>query len=378
LDQRIRILLGCLRRFARKSCAGRIPFPVSGRNRDKLHQLERNLIPVLGGAFFARIFARINGRLRFLWRHIPLFHIAHNPLRSFRAQRDTLLSDELRPPASLMPVNARRFIRKMRGGAQAHLLEADDGNCYVVKFQNNPQHRRILVNELIAAEILTHLQVASPDYRLVRVSTEFLASSPDVHIQTGSRRVDIEPGWHFGSRHPGHPDTMAIYDFVPDALLGQIANAEQFLAALVFDRWVGNADGRQTIFFRAQLKDWMGRPGIPPRKLGFVALMIDHGFAFNGPHWELTESALTGLYARRMVYQTVRSIQDFEPWLTRVLRFPPEVLDKALRQIPPEWVQGDEPALERLLEGLLRRRARIAELMDGCRKAPGNPFPNWP
>jgi hypothetical protein len=42
-----------------------------------------------------------------------------------------------------MPVNARRFIRKMRGGAQAHLLEADDGDYYIVKFQNNPQHRRI-------------------------------------------------------------------------------------------------------------------------------------------------------------------------------------------------------------------------------------------
>ena len=39
--------------------------------------------------------------------------------------------------------------------------------------------------------------------------------------------------------------------------------------------------------------------------------MIDHGFAFNGPHWDLPESAITGLYARRMVHQTVRSIQRF-------------------------------------------------------------------
>jgi hypothetical protein len=58
-----------------------------------------------------------------------------------------------------MPVNARRFIRKMRGGAQAHLLEAEDGRYYVVKFVNNPQHRRILVNELIASEFLQYLQI---------------------------------------------------------------------------------------------------------------------------------------------------------------------------------------------------------------------------
>jgi hypothetical protein len=40
-----------------------------------------------------------------------------------------------------MPIRALRMVRKMRGGAQAHLLECEDGNFYVVKFVNNPQHR---------------------------------------------------------------------------------------------------------------------------------------------------------------------------------------------------------------------------------------------
>ena len=53
-----------------------------------------------------------------------------------------------------MPVDALRLIRKMRGGAQAHLIEADDGNFYVVKFRNNPQHRRILVNEWLGGSFL--------------------------------------------------------------------------------------------------------------------------------------------------------------------------------------------------------------------------------
>ncbi len=276
-----------------------------------------------------------------------------------------------------MPVNARRFIRKMRGGAQAHLLEADDDRFYIVKFQNNPQHRRILINELIAAEILEHLQVASPEYRIVQLSQEFIDANPDLHLQLGNRKIPVNAGWHFGSRHPGNPNTMAIYDFIPDALLSQVANAEQFRAVLVFDRWVANADGRQSVFFRAQLKDWLARPGIPPRKLGFVALMIDHGFAFNGPHWDLPDSAMTGLYPRRMVYQHVRSIADFDPWLSRVVNFPPEVLDKALRQIPREWMTDDDSELERLLEDLMRRRKRIPELLSECRKATGNPFPNW-
>jgi hypothetical protein len=276
-----------------------------------------------------------------------------------------------------MPVSARRFIRKMRGGAQAHLLEADDGNCYIVKFQNNPQHRRILVNEFVAAEILTHLQISSPGHQLVRVSADFLAANPEVHLQLGTHRMPIQPGWHFGSRFPGNPDVTAVYDFIPDALLNQVANSEQFLGVLAFDRWVANADGRQSIFFRAQLRDWLARPGIPPRKLGFVVLMIDHGFAFNGPHWDFPDSAITGLYPRRVVYSSVRSIDDFQPWMDRIGNFPDEVLDKAERQIPPEWIDQDGDKLERVFETLLARRKRIRELIAECRNAPGRPFPQW-
>jgi hypothetical protein len=276
-----------------------------------------------------------------------------------------------------LPVNARRFIRKMRGGAQAHLIEADDGAFYIVKFRNNPQHRRILVNEAIAGAILSHLRIAAPTCQIVSVSPAFLAGNPEVCIQLGTRRSAVEPGWHFGSRHPGDPEKMATYDFIPDALLHQVANAEQFRAVLVFDRWVANADGRQSVFFRAQLDDWLAHPGVPPRKLGFIVSMIDHGFAFNGPQWDLPDSAITGLYPRRVVYESVKSLSDFDPWLSRVMNFPEDVLDRALRWIPPQWIEDDDEPLEKLLEALLRRKKRIEELMRECRSAPGNPFPRW-
>jgi hypothetical protein len=43
-------------------------------------------------------------------------------------------------------------IRRMRGGAQSHLMRCDDGGYYVVKFQNNPQGVRILANELLGRD----------------------------------------------------------------------------------------------------------------------------------------------------------------------------------------------------------------------------------
>src|SRR5215831_11584033 len=87
-----------------------------------------------------------------------------------------------------MPVDVRRMLRKMRGGSQAHLLEAADGHHYVVKFQNNPQHRRILINEWVSAAFLSYLGLCCPAVPMVRITEEFLADNPDVYMQLGSRR----------------------------------------------------------------------------------------------------------------------------------------------------------------------------------------------
>jgi hypothetical protein len=271
-----------------------------------------------------------------------------------------------------MPLTACRHVRKMRGGAQSHLLEADDGNFYIVKFRNNPQHRRILVNELVSAVFLNYLQISSAKAEFIYLTSDFLAQNPDIYIHLGTRRIQVEPGWHFGSRHPGNPTLMAVYDFVPDTLLSGVSNLADFLAVLVFDKWMANADGRQCVFFRARIEDWQAVV-----RQAFVAVMIDHGFVFNGPNWDFTESALQGLYPRKLVYDSVHSLEDFQPWLDQVMHFPEEVVDKAYRQVPPEWLEGDEDQLEQLLERLLRRRDRLPDLISDIRQARLNPFPNW-
>jgi len=276
-----------------------------------------------------------------------------------------------------MPVNARRLVRKMRGGAQAHLLEAEDGRFYVVKFLNNPQHRRILVNEWIASIFLKYLRITAPETAIIQVSREFLDANPEVYLQLGSHRLPVEPGWHFGSLYPGDPNPGADYDFLPDALLGKVANLAEFLGMRVFDKWASNADSRQSVFLRARLREWAPGSASHPLRVGFAALMIDHGYLFDGPHWQFIESPVQGLYFRPLVYESVRSLDDFQPWLDQVRHFPEEVMDEALRQIPRCWLQGDEDALQCLLERLLERRKRVPQLVEQCRKGRVNPFPNW-
>ena len=270
-----------------------------------------------------------------------------------------------------MPLTAVRHVRKMRGGAQSHLLEADDGHWYVVKFRNNPQHHRVLVNELLSSVFLEYLQIAAPPTALIHVSEEFLAVNPEVRLTLGTRSIAGAPGWHFGSRYPGDPARTAVYDFLPDALLPAVANLGDFRAVLVFDKWTGNADGRQCVFYRAMVT------GSGARKPGFVAQMIDHGFAFNGPNWDFPESPLQGLYARRVVYKGVHSLADFEPWLGQVMNFPEEIVDQAWKRIPAGWIDGEEDELDALLEKLFDRRRRLPELIAACRHSRSNPFPDW-
>jgi hypothetical protein len=52
-----------------------------------------------------------------------------------------------------LAVLAVQQIRRMRGGAQGQLMLGADGHVYVVKFQNNPQHMRVLANEFLASRM---------------------------------------------------------------------------------------------------------------------------------------------------------------------------------------------------------------------------------
>jgi hypothetical protein len=275
-----------------------------------------------------------------------------------------------------MSLQARRLVRKMRGGAQAHLIEGSDGAFYVVKFVNNPQHRRILVNEWLATSFLRHLQIHVPDCAVIELTEDFIAESPDLYLSVGTRREPVAPGLHFASKMAVHPDRVAIFDFLPDKLLAKVENSADFLGTLVFDKWIGNADSRQAVFFRARAKTWTPLKG-QVTKTGFFVQMIDHGFAFNGPNWNFQDSPVQGLYFRTSVYDTVQSLESFEPWLSMIENFPAETMDAAWRQIPSSWYLGEEDELEQLLESLMKRRTLVPQLIHSVREKRTSAFPAW-
>jgi hypothetical protein len=179
-------------------------------------------------------------------------------------------------------------IRRMRGGAQSHLMRCvaassrtlsgtasrtalspasspipssspggesstrkrDEYDYYVVKFQNNPQGARILANELLATRLAARIGLPAPPVAVVEVREELVAHTADLVMQLGRGRAPCRAGLQFGSRYPGSPAETVVYDFLPDEQLREVQNLGDFCGMLVFDKWTCNTNGRQAIFFR--------------------------------------------------------------------------------------------------------------------------------
>jgi hypothetical protein len=285
-------------------------------------------------------------------------------------------------------------IRRMRGGAQAHLMRCADDNYYVVKFQNNPQGRKILANELLGSRLAARMGLPTAGAETVEVRRGLIERTDDLVMQLGRGREPCSAGLQFGSRYPGDPAATVVYDFLPDEQLRDVRNLEAFAGVLVFDKWTCNTNGRQAVFCRAgearREKDQSPLPGIrrnqgpsPPGDAGGVsggryhATMIDHGFCFNAAEWNFPDAPLRGIYARGMVYEGVRGMEAFEPWLARLAKLDEAALGEVAGEIPPEWYDGDLDALERMLAQLERRRRLVPELIRAAWRSSRNPFPNW-
>lgn len=264
-----------------------------------------------------------------------------------------------------MPVLITQHIRRMRGGAQGQLMLGADGHAYVVKFQNNPQHLRVLANELLASRLAAAAGLSVAHAEIVEVSPWLIENTPELEIDLGRTRERCRPGLHFGSRFAGGLMPGQVVDYLAAEQLAELRNLNEFAGILALDKWTGNANGRQAVFLRRA------------RERLYRAVFIDFGFCFHGGEWRFADAPLRGIYYRNDVYRTVTGWDSFEPWLSRFEAFPADKAWAAANEIPPEWYGADLSALEALVEALLRRRSRLRELIEAFARSDRAPFPNW-
>jgi hypothetical protein len=263
------------------------------------------------------------------------------------------------------PLDAVQHIRRMRGGSQSHLLRASDGGFYVTKFSNNPQHVRVLANEMMASRLGRWLGLPMPEVAIIDVSDWLIQNTPELCFDTAGLTAKCNSGPQLGSRYPCDPLEAVIFDYLPESMLTKVRNVADFARVLVLDKWTANCDGRQAVFSKSA------------GQRRYTATFIDQGYCFNAGEWTFPDSALRGVYSRNHVYSSVTGWNAFEPALTRAEEASPIDIWRCADSIPPEWYGNDHAALETLVETLYERRLKIRDLITAFRESSRQPFPNW-
>src|SRR5438876_1077309 len=198
----------------------------------------------------------------------------------------------------------------MRGRTKSRLMCADDGNYYVVKFQNNPLGRRALINDWLASKIAVGLglEVAKPE--IVQVPDWML------RIASQSEINHVDAGPQFGSRFVAHPQRGQVVDYFPESWTNasHLTNPDFMAGALVFDLWLRNVDYRQFVYYRTY-----------GEKL-YTAVMIDQTGCFGGTDWHLRPSEMPALQG---AYVSI-SAEMLEHWISRIRLYPEQA---ALRML---------------------------------------------
>ena len=263
-------------------------------------------------------------------------------------------------------ISAVQHLRRLRGGSQSHLLRASDGASYVTKFQNNPQHIRVLANELLATRLGLALGLPMAPVKVIEVSDWLVEHTPEMRIQVGGLEIPCQSGKQLASLYVGAEGPGLTVDYLPPELLDGVSNLADFARVLVLDKWTCNADGRQAIF---SLKTARSRQ--------YRATFIDQGYCFNAGEWTLPDFPLRGVYGNNSVYQLVTGWETFEPALSGAEEMDAQTIWQCAADIPEEWYGGDREGLERLVEKLAKRRKIIRNLITDFCRSPRQPFPNW-
>ena len=125
-------------------------------------------------------------------------------------------------------ISAVQHLRPLRGGAQSHLLKASDGACYVTKFQNNPQHIRVLANEMLATNLGLALGLPMPRVEVIEVSDWLIEQTEDLRISLGGSKIPCRSGKQLGSLYVGCESPGMSFDYLPRELLQRVLNIADF------------------------------------------------------------------------------------------------------------------------------------------------------
>jgi hypothetical protein len=167
-------------------------------------------------------------------------------------------------------VEAVHLVRKLRGGSQPFLIKASDGLLYVVKFHDNPQGPNLLFNEAVGTELFREAGLRVPEWRVVRVSEDFIQAHSECWLQTSLGAVRPSAGECFGSSFLGLIGE-AVFEILAGGHFSRLRDRGHFWTAWILDVFCDHTDNRQVVFVEGAAR-WL------------EAYFIDHGHMFGGAY----------------------------------------------------------------------------------------------
>jgi hypothetical protein len=219
----------------------------------------------------------------------------------------------------LRTITAMRYVTPLReGGSLPAIVEADDGQLYVLKFCGAGQGPKALIAELLAGELAQVLGLPAPEVVLAHLDPALGRSEPDPEIQD---LIRFSAGLNLALAYlPGA--------FAFDPLVTRL-DPELASAIVWFDSYTTNVDRTPR---NANILIWQEQPWL-----------IDHGAAFYFHHdW-------TGYLARshsrfpqikeHVLLPFANDLQAADATLS--VRLTSTIIEEVVALIPSEWL-GDE------------------------------------
>jgi len=221
----------------------------------------------------------------------------------------------------LPTVSATRYVAPLReGGSLPGLVEADDLGTYVCKFRGAGQGLKVLVAEVIVAELARRLEIRTPDLVAVELSEAIGRYEADEEVQdllTASiglnLGVDFLPGsFGYDAKCEPDPDGAAAVLWL-DALCANVDRSWRNPNLLM---WHGNLwaiDHGACLWFH---HGWSGGVGSPERFAHQPYDARDHVLAGYLPGLPATDDKLAPLVTEELLTTVVGLVPD--EWLEPV------------------------------------------------------------
>lgn len=241
--------------------------------------------------------------------------------------------------------------------ARPHLIQADDGQNYIVKFPRDGNIKSIF-NEYLGGKLAKHFGISVLDPVPIHLDEDFIINSPEIHA------MGVAAGPYFATLkqndvyNAGGPVGKRMEP-------KKIVNLDEVVDFVAFDIYLCNNDrndGNSILVATSEART------------KFKYLLIDHGWCFNGPDWSIDEISSMPYKISWIPWKKdgVTSQLQFNTAVNKITLEEAE-FDVLLALLPVEWrlTAAETDALKRALTN--RDKDKIMEVINDNR----GQFPNW-